>query len=492
MKLLRILNLIMLSVMILSCGCSQKAKGEDNGYKMTSIYVKTTEMELQVGDKVAVKAYPVPSMAVPPAFQWTSDNNDVATVTAGTIHAVGVGEATVSVSYQDLVTNISVTVKDVQSEGNLTAMYSLAPNTANQDPLLQVGDAGSYTDEGLLVNRTGARVMLNKFYALAEREVRYEIVPSADAVVNFCSSQGDFNSVLDMQNRTITIRSNPTAVSENVPFLEGGRTYVVEVIHQYQRGALKVTDSQSGQTAIVSAVMDGPGGCGKGALQQGFSVGMQWDHYCFVLEKGESVLVRRMGVFALKNDVRLLIYGDSISQPEGYFPTADFPRAWTSQIIAALGGNAMSSGRGGGTIDTVLEYIKNELPYLKTKYVMVTIGTNGGNTEEKLRELVNYIKDQGAIPILNNTPCNESATQIENNALISKVRDAMEIKGCLFDLCTSLAGDGKEVDKSMMYWEDYTDYPAPLTGWQIYHHPNEKGGDAMYKRTLIDIPEIYQ
>jgi hypothetical protein len=38
-----------------------------------------------------------------------------------------------------------------------------------------------------------------------------------------------------------------------------------------------------------------------------------------------------------------------------------------------------------------------------------------------------------------------------------------------------------------MYWEDYTN------GWgQIYHHPNEKGGQKMYERTLVDIPEIYK
>ena len=71
----------------------------------------------------------------------------------------------------------------------------------------------------------------------------------------------------------------------------------------------------------------------------------------------------------------------------------------------------MSSGRR-GTITMVLDYIKNELPYIDAKYVMVTIGTNGGNTEKNLTELVHYIREQGAIPILNNIPCNESGTQI--------------------------------------------------------------------------------
>jgi hypothetical protein len=185
--------------------------------------------------------------------------------------------------------------------------------------------------------------------------------------------------------------------------------------------------------------------------------------------------------------VKLLIYGDSITQPEGYFPTADFPQAWTQLIISRLGGNAMSSGRGGGTIHTLLEYIKNELPFIHTKYVMVTIGTNGGNTAENLTELVAYIKSQGAIPILNNIPCNESGTQIENNKLIEKIRQEQAINGCLFDIATSLSNDEIKVDQSLMYWEDY----SGSYGWQIYHHPNEKGGKKMFERTLIDIPEIY-
>src|SRR3546814_1832044 len=63
---------------------------------------------------------------------------------------------------------------------------------------------------------------------------------------------------------------------------------------------------------------------------------------------------------------------------------------------------------------------------------MVTIGTNGGNTEENLSELVEYIQSQGAIPILNNIPCNESGTQIPINAVIEKVRQKYGINGCKF------------------------------------------------------------
>ena len=120
---------------------------------------------------------------------------------------------------------------------------------------------------------------------------------------------------------------------------------------------------------------------------------------------------------------------------------------------------------------------------------MVTIGTNGGNTEANLSELVEYIFAQGSIPILNNIPSNEHATQVEANLLIEKVRRKYNINGCRFDLATSLNHDGKEVDKTTMWHEDYT----AINNWgHYYHHPNVKGSYLMYLQTLTDTPEIYE
>ena len=100
-----------------------------------------------------------------------------------------------------------------------------------------------------------------------------------------------------------------------------------------------------------------------------------------------------------------------------------------------------------------------------------------------------YIFSQGSIPILNNIPSNESGTQVEANRLIDRVREKYGLKGCRFDLATSLAGDGMEVDKTMMFWENYP--PEVFGGWQVWHHPNDKGGTAMYLRSRQDVPELY-
>ncbi|MGN6291823.1 MAG: SGNH/GDSL hydrolase family protein [Chitinophagaceae bacterium] len=366
-------------------------------------------------------------------------------------------------------------------------MYGRVLNNSSSIPELQVNNAGSYTAEGLNVTVKDKLVKLDKFYALAERKVAYRIRFSPDAKALFRSSQGDFNAYVDVAAKKISIATNPVK-DQSVPFLNADHDYLVEIYHVYQEARVKLTDLQTNESAEVKAVHDGQGGVGKGSLQPGFAAGMQWDHYCFSLVSGTSMLVRSINVYALKKKVKLLMYGDSITQPEGYFPAKDFPQAWTQQVIARMGGNAMSSGRGGAQIDMVLDYIKNELPFIEVKYVMVTIGTNGGNTEAKLTQLIDYIKSRGAIPILNNIPANESGSQVAANALIDTVRQKTGVNGCRFDLATSIAGDGKEVDKSLMYWEDYTG----SYGWQVYHHPNEKGGKRMFDQVMKDAAVVFQ
>lgn len=469
---------------LFSCGCERAGMAEE--YRPERIHVNASSLDMQVGDVEALTAQAAPPAAHQPVFLWETSDPGVVTVSDGIVTAVAAGSATVSASVGSVRTEVAVTVSVPDYPGG-SVLYNLKPNASHQVAELQLGGAGNYTGEGLDLTVKGSLARLDKFYALGERMVRYRIRPSSDAVALFQSSLGDFSAYVDVPGKKIRIGTTPVTENE-VPFLKGDRDYDVEIYHIYNVARVRIIDVRSKEAAEISATMDGTGGCGQGALQEGFSVGMQWDHYCFGLHEGSSVLLKRMTVFSLKDKVKLLLYGDSITQPEGYFPAKDFPEAWTQRIIAKLGGDAMSSGRGGGTILTCLEYIKNELPFIKAEYVMVTVGTNGGNTEANLTEIVEYIKEQGSVPILNNIPCNESGTQIANNELIEKVRQKTGVNGCRFDRATSLTGDGQEVDKSLMFWEDYTG----SYGWQIYHHPNEKGGKKMFERTLLDVPEIYE
>ncbi|SDD83365.1 SGNH/GDSL hydrolase family protein [Niabella drilacis] len=370
-----------------------------------------------------------------------------------------------------------------QSAGATVVLYNQVFDTAGQYPELVWPDA-RYTANGIQMRVKGQLARLNKYYSLATRLVRYRVRFSADARAVFQSDQGDFKAFVDMTRKTISIQTNPVT-RKTVPFLDPGHDYLVEVHRNYQTVMLRLTDLYTGAADSIAATTDGTGGVRAGAVGPGFFAGLQHDYYCFGLAEGSEICVQQMTVLSNECDLLLLIYGDSITEPEGYFPRADFAHSWTQLIRGQAHGKVMASGRGGTTINELLDRIKNELPFIKAKYVMVTIGTNGGNTEQNLSALVEYIKLQGAIPILNNIPANESGSQVPVNALIEKVRQRYRIKGARFDKATSVGFDGAVVDKTTMWHEDY-DFG------QIYHHPNAKGSRLMFLQTLTDIPEIYE
>lgn len=369
-----------------------------------------------------------------------------------------------------------------------TMLYDKTFNADTKAPeiLFKDGAQGQYTDNGLVLNQAKGLMQLNYYYSLGERSIRYHVRFSGDAVVSFRSNTGDQQVVVDMKNQTLSINSNPKTWRQ-VNFLKAEDDYMIEIGRCYNRNTIRLVDLCNGEETTIDLTNDGPGGSGVGTEGSGLYVNGVHDYYCVALQSGSNVTIERMTVMAGACNVHLLIYGDSITEPEGYYPASYFCDAWTQLVMKNVRGRAMCSGRGGCQIKQVIERIKNELPFIKAKYVMVTIGTNGGNTEKNLSELVEYIISQGSTPILNNIPCNESGSQVACNAMIEKIRQKYHIKGCLFDLATSTEHDGKEVDKTTMFHEDLSAHGGP----QIYHHPNRKGARLMYLRTLVDTPEIY-
>lgn len=352
-------------------------------------------------------------------------------------------------------------------------------------PELVFGKApGNFSADGLTLTPASDLVKLNYYYSLAGRSIQYAVKFSGDAVAVFQTDKGDFKAWVDVKNKKISISTNPV-IEKQVDFLTGDKGYTVEIIRNYQESKIRITDNKTRKHAELGAVNDGQGGYGTGAIQAGYAVGRQYDHYAFGMLSGTQILIKQIKVQAADSNFKLLLYGDSITEPDGYFPTASFNLAWTNLVMAGVKGKSMASGRGGTTIYELLNRIKNELPYVKSKYVMITIGTNGGNTEQNLGQLIEYIQSQGSIPILNNIPANAAGTHIAVNATIEQIRHKYNIKGVKFDIATSINNDGKLVDKSTMWFEDYS--------WgKIYHHPNMKGAALMFEQSKIDVPELYK
>lgn len=355
------------------------------------------------------------------------------------------------------------------------------------DLLMEGGVKASYSNGGLLLQGNEGRVRLDRYYSLGQRTARWLVRFSDDAVMDFCTDTHDVVLRVNVPQHQLSVECNPRRWT-SVEWLNADDDVLVELQCTYGTNRAVLTNMRTGQQAMIEVTSDGQGGSYAGAIHEGFLVGGMWDYYCMQPQQG-SMLVQQMAVVAGACNLLVLIYGDSITEPEYYYPREELPNAWTQLMLSRINGKAMTSARGGCTIREVLLRIRQELPYVKAKYVMVTIGTNGGNTEENLCELVEYIQSQGSIPILNNIPCNERNTQVETNRVIEKVRRKYGLNGCRFDVATSLNRDGLEVDKSMMWFENLKDTSV---GMDIYHHPNSKGSQMMFYQSLIDIPEIYE
>ena len=120
MKKISILTAIFTLIALLANGCGKNDIPQ--GYKLNSIHTDKESLTLEVGDKEQIKAMTVPSVAVPPAFQWASSNNVVATVSSqGVVEALSQGEAVITVSSSDIVAAVSVKVAPREQ---LTKTYS--------------------------------------------------------------------------------------------------------------------------------------------------------------------------------------------------------------------------------------------------------------------------------------------------------------------------------------------------------------------------------
>ena len=186
----------------------------------------------------------------------------------------------------------------------------------------------------------------------------------------------------------------------------------------------------------------------------------------------------------------ILCYGDSITEPEAYWPLNQFKYSWT-QLLKKMCGRkkVVTSGRSGTGLSEISQRIQNELPFVKPKYCMITIGTNGSWTVADMETLITYIKGLDVIPILNHIPCydnnGDTTGFITINANVDTVRSDENIKGCDFDKATSIDNDGETFDETTMWLETYSDNTT------YKHHPNVKGSQRMIARMLIDIPEIF-
>ena len=242
-------------------------------------------------------------------------------------------------------------------KGNGAVLYDKIFNEKTIFPVLS-GAVGYYSDGAHI---TGY-VEHGCYYAISERLVRYHVKFNNNTVARFQSDTGDFYADVDAANKTLAITS--IGVSKSIPFLSPSHDYIVEVYRNFGLSGIRIVDAMTGDSDFIERRNDGHGGAGSGWINPGgLNIGQQHDKYCLSATNG--LYLHRMTVLADKSDVDLYVIGDSISEPEGYYPLVDFPYSWTQLLksaVEAKGQKILFSARGGGNINDVLERIKNELP----------------------------------------------------------------------------------------------------------------------------------
>ena len=225
-----------------------------------------------------------------------------------------------------------------------TLLYHKVLDEMTPSPELVPDDglAADYIPEGLNITGKEGTIRLDRYYSLSERMIRYHVKFSNDAVALFKSNSGDFSLFVNIAEKRVSVVTEQE-VWKKMDFLNADHEYLVEIYRSYQTSLVRIVDVYTGASDLLKLTTDGPGGWGIAIENSEFYAGRQHDYYCFGLQAGSSLLVKQISVLAGASDLFLLLYGDSITEPDGYYPTRDFPSAWTQLILKNVPGRAMGS-----------------------------------------------------------------------------------------------------------------------------------------------------
>ncbi len=165
--------LIVALISALLCGCSQNVE-----VKAESITLSQTQIELSEGETHTIFAEVSPSNAESTSVKWSSTNEDVATVSRGTITAKDTGSAKIYAT---------------NSNGEVTAICDVVVS----DNFLRVGSGYSITDSGY-----GTRVFATISEALA--------FAGEDAVI--IVEEGEYNEYVNI-TKSVTLKGQNAVIT---------------------------------------------------------------------------------------------------------------------------------------------------------------------------------------------------------------------------------------------------------------------------------------
>lgn len=329
--------------------------------------------------------------------------------------------------------------------------------------------AAGTQDAGLYLN-------LSRRISFEQRATRVRLSLFSDTRFGFHWLERDGNGgslfTVDAAKGTINIHrywaASVNDIDASAPFtVENGHTYLLEALKSFRNNTFTITDEQTGATASVeTAPVLGV------SQQEEFKGGRQNNLFGFRRISGKSPFIKEMEIVAtVMPEPLLYIIGNSITEGDHIRQSARY-----GEVMASwLNGRVVVSGESGSTIEGVIDRVANEIPFIRPKFVMVTIGTNRPNTREEIVKLIELIRTNGSIPIINRIPVTSNGGSYETNEVIASVCEEMNVSGCRFDLATCADGDLHK-QASWLFLDDKI-------------HPTAEGHLAMAKR-LFDIPGI--
>lgn len=270
----------------------------------------------------------------------------------------------------------------------------------------------------------------------------------------------------DFANKTINIApaNNGATIPETVlqsadisSIVDYNLTYILEVGRKQRELYAKITNYYTGKS-IESIVSESDLG------DYSYPAGWLYDEPTIALLNGDSVKLEKIYCQVKQYDTVFL--GDSIT--EGYgVPYSD---CWAYKSGEWTGASYVIAGRSGCTIDCLNRQADELLPYIKPKYVVITIGTNGGNTTNKLTTLIKKIKNTSATPILNYICMMPNSTSSQNvNNIIASLGEL----GARLDIATAVNNDITQGQNQSLFQSDKL-------------HPNVLGHEKCFERFQID------
>lgn len=352
------------------------------------------------------------------------------------------------------------------------------------------------TDKGILTNWTrnddniysngklglSNKLMFDYQYALSDRIFTFDFSVEAGSKCHFCSWDANKNIigtdiVIDVLNSNITLKGDEKAD-------------IIETATMVSSHKLRLIVDRSSRLIKISLIdlLGYTKLCEFTTPDDARYYGYFNDKPMCYVESGNIYLYNLIVDYHhnQSNKYKLVIYGDSIT--EGY-EAENYTNGYAYRIANAVGNDRVKiSARSGGTIGNILARIDNELSNIRTDYVMVTIGTNGGNTIENLTQLINKIKEYGAIPIINHVPCDyyNTAQGIDGEELyLSRNRMIDE----------AILANGGNIDCVRMDVATAKDH-VPVNGanrslFKDSIHPTDAGHELIFKQALIDCPYLF-